>query len=238
VRPQIASLIGFALLAVAILLGAVAVAHGIRDRNQNDTISVTGSAKQLIRSDYVIWNVSVASQAQTPQAAAKTLTEWGQRVRAFLGDEGVTAAELSVRPVTAETVTDESGNGKIRGYRVTRSFEVRSPRVPQITAVVERSGRLLAEGIPIESQPLQYIYTKLADLRPRLLALATKDALGRAKVLVDATGGNLGRLRDVNVGVFQVTSPNSTDVSDYGVYDTSTLQKDVTAVVNVTFGLS
>jgi hypothetical protein len=34
-----------------------------------------------------------------------------------------------------------------------------------------------------------------------------------------------------------VTSPNSTEVSDYGVYDTSTLRKDVTAVVNVTFAL-
>jgi len=41
----------------------------------------------------------------------------------------------------------------------------------------------------------------------------------------------------VQVGVFQITSPNSTQVSDYGVYDTSTLNKDVTAVVNVTFAL-
>src|ERR671936_459121 len=31
--------------------------------------------------------------------------------------------------------------------------------------------------------------------------------------------------------------PNSTDVSDYGEYDTSTIQKDVTAVVDVTFAL-
>jgi hypothetical protein len=41
----------------------------------------------------------------------------------------------------------------------------------------------------------------------------------------------------VSVGVFKVTSPNSTEVEDYGVYDTSTLAKDVTAVVNVTFAL-
>ena len=67
---------------------------------------------------------------------------------------------------------------------------------------------------------------------------ATKDALARAKVLVEATGGDLGGLRDVNVGVFQVTAPNSTDVSDYGVYDTSTIRKDVTAVVNVSFALA
>ena len=53
----------------------------------------------------------------------------------------------------------------------------------------------------------------------------------------DATGSHLGKLRRVSVGVFQITSPNSTEVEDYGVYDTSTLDKDVTAVVNVTFAL-
>jgi hypothetical protein len=41
----------------------------------------------------------------------------------------------------------------------------------------------------------------------------------------------------VDAGVFQVTTPNSTRVEDYGVYDTSTLEKDATAVVNVTFAL-
>jgi hypothetical protein len=56
-------------------------------------------------------------------------------------------------------------------------------------------------------------------------------------VLVEASGAHLGKLRGVDVGVFQVTSPNSTAVSDYGVYDTTTPQKEVTAVVNVTFAL-
>ena len=39
------------------------------------------------------------------------------------------------------------------------------------------------------------------------------------------------------MGVFQITPRNSTDVSDYGINDTSSREKDVTAVVTVTFGL-
>jgi uncharacterized protein len=236
VRKDLITLAGFALLALAILFGAVAVGHGIRDRNSNNTIAVTGSAKQRITSDYVIWDASVSSQAQTPSAAAKTLAGWTDRVRAFLKAAGVLDTELSVQPITANTVQDNQG--KFAGYMLTRTVEVRSARVAEIATVVERSSQLLQQGVPIQAQPLQYIYTKLASLRPQLLAAATKDALDRAKVLVGATGGHLGRLRTVNVGVFQVTSPNSTAVSDYGVYDTSTLAKDVTAVVNVSFALS
>jgi hypothetical protein len=41
----------------------------------------------------------------------------------------------------------------------------------------------------------------------------------------------------VLTGFYQVTPRNSTEVSDYGINDTSTREKDVTAVVSVTFGL-
>jgi hypothetical protein len=229
-------LAGLVLLALAIFFGSLAIGSGIKDRNRNDTISVTGSAKKRITSDYVIWDASVSSQAATPQAAAKGLVGWTAKVRSFLLGAGVEPAELSVQPVTAEALQNDKN--QLVGYSLTRTFEVRSPRVSAIAGVVEKSSGLLEQGIPIQSQPVQYVYTRLASLRPELLAAATRDALGRAKVLVSATGGHLGKLRQVDVGVFQVTSPNSTEVSDYGVYDTSTLEKDVTAVVNVSFALS
>jgi len=64
----------------------------------------------------------------------------------------------------------------------------------------------------------------------------SNDSLGLERfVLREATVAN--ELRGVDVGVFQITTPNSTQVEDYGVYDTGTLEKDVTAVVNATFAL-
>lgn len=239
-RERIPLLVGLTLLAVAILLGSVAIGAGIRDRNRSDVVTVTGSAKQLITSDYAIWDFSITSQSDKAAPAADELARWTTTVRSFLLGHGVQAGELAIQPVSTQTVTDSSSGGytnKVSGYQLTRNFEVRSARVDAVAAVAESSSALLTQGIPLSAQPLQYVYTKLSTIRPALLAAATKDAQERAKVLVAATGGTLGKIRGVNVGVFQVTSPNSTQVSDYGVYDTSTLQKDVTAVVNVTFAL-
>jgi hypothetical protein len=202
-------------------------------------MSVTGSAKQRIVSDYVVWNVSVTSQRATPQAASKELAGWTERVTAFVRDEGARDDEVNVNPITTETVNEDEDidSGPIVGYRLTRSIQIRSARVEAITDLIEKSSALLNEGVPIQAEQPQYIYTRLPSLRPRLLADATRDALRRAEVLVEATGADLGNLRGVNVGVFQVTAPNSTEVEDYGVYDTSTRTKDVTAVVNVTFAI-
>ena len=53
---------GLALLAIALVIGSFAIGHGIRDKNRNDVISVTGSAKKRIVSDYIVWNLSVTSR--------------------------------------------------------------------------------------------------------------------------------------------------------------------------------
>jgi hypothetical protein len=237
-RQRIPLAVGLGLLALAIVLGAASVADGIRDRNRNDVITVTGSTKKRIVSDYITWDASLTAQQSTAPAAVKQLAAWTRRVRIFLRDQGVTAQELTLQPISTEIPggVDENGN-KLVDYRLTRTFEVNSSRVQAIAAVAEHSSSLLAEGVPLAASPPQYVYTKLPSVRPQLLAVALKDAERRAQVLVAATGAKLGKLRGVDVGVFQVTTPNSTDVSDYGIYDTTTLLKDVTAVVNVTFAL-
>ena len=235
-RERLPLLLGLTLLSIAVLLGAIAVGHGIRDRGKGDVVTVTGSAKQRITSDYAIWDLSVTSQQVQAADAATQLERWTKAIRAFLNGQGVRGDELTVQPASTQTVTNDQN--QVHGYQVARNFEIRSSRVQAIASVAEASSKLVASGIPLQAQPLQYVYTHLSDLRPKLLAQAVRDAQNRGRVLLAATGGSLGKLRGVDVGVFQVTSPNSTEVSDYGVYDTSTLEKDVTAVVNVTFSLS
>jgi hypothetical protein len=81
VRERIPLLGGLALIAVAFVIGAIAIGHGIRDRNQNDVIVVTGSAKQRITSDYVIWTLSVTSTQPSATDAAKELSDRGHLER-------------------------------------------------------------------------------------------------------------------------------------------------------------
>jgi hypothetical protein len=200
---------------------------------------VTGSAKRSITSDFIVWDASVTAQAATPQEASKQLTAWNDQIHTFLLDAGTKPEELTIQPVQTSTV---NGRGALANtvvaYQLTRNYEIRSSRVPEIGSVIEQSSSLLAKGVPLAAQPPQYVYTGLSRLRPVLLAQATTDAKARAEAVVRAAGGHLGGVQGIDVGVFQVTAPNSTEVSDYGVYDTSTLEKDVTSVVNITFAVS
>lgn len=51
------------------------------------------------------------------------------------------------------------------------------------------------------------------------------------------SGKKVGSLKSVSMGVVQVLQPNSVDVSDYGMYDTSTVEKEIMITVKATFTL-
>ena len=57
------------------------------------------------------------------------------------------------------------------------------------------------------------------------------------KAIALQAGCEVGGLKRVNTGVFQITVPNSTKVSSWGSYDTTTIKKDITAVMGVTFAV-
>jgi len=228
-------LAGLAALAVAFVVGAGSIAGGIRDRGRADLLSVTGSAKTRIVSDHASWKLTVEDDRDDAAAAARRAELWSKRVREFMRDEGVRPGELTVSALDVEALTDETDG--FAGYGASRTFTVSSGRVAAVAALAEASSRLALAGIPIQTGDVAYTFTKLADIRPRLLAEAAEDAKRRAQVLVAATGAHLGAVRTIDVGVFQITAPGSTEVSDYGEYDTGSRIKDVTSVVNLAFAV-
>ncbi|MDX6516185.1 MAG: uncharacterized protein QOH73_1851, partial [Gaiellaceae bacterium] len=88
-RDRYSLFAGLALLAVAFLIGALAIAGGISNRGNNDTLTVTGSAKKAIVSDFVVWSASLSAQDFQAANAAKQLAGWSKRVEAFLDAQGV-----------------------------------------------------------------------------------------------------------------------------------------------------
>ena len=236
--PQL--LIGLVALALAVVVAAFVASSAVRDvKRARDTITVTGSAKQPITADLIAWNLSVSAQDADPAFASKTLKARAAQVRAFLRNGGVTDAELSEPPVSTEQV-DVTLPDKTRSseYRLTQSFDVTSRAIDRVHGLAARVTDLLGRGVPVSAQPLQYVSTQLTQARLAALQRATHDARTRAETIVHGIGGHLGGARKAELGVYQVTPRNSTDVSDYGINDTTTREKDVTAVVTVTFALS
>src|SRR2546430_17515667 len=79
--------------------------------------------------------------------------------------------------------------------------------------------------------------TELTKAKLDALQAATDDARQRAEILIHGLGGKLGAMRSSSLGVYQITPRDSTEISDYGVNDTSSREKDVMATVSATFAV-
>ncbi len=233
---------GLAVLSVSLVLSSFVFAEAIRDFKQaNDVLVITGSAKRPIESDYIVLRFSVSSQEPTAKAAYQNLKLKTQRVRAYLKEQQVPDDAITWSGISTYTIPEITVNGRNTGqilaYRLSQYWEIRSSEVEKYAQLSLEANELINEGINLVSEPPQYLYTQLSQLRVEMIAEATKDATARANAIANSTGNQVGAIRSAKTGVFQITSRNSTDVSDYGIYDTSSLEKDITAVVSVSFGM-
>ena len=104
-------------------------------------------------------------------------------------------------------------------------------------ALSKRVQEIANLGVLYSSNNLEYYYTKLPDVRVSLLSNAVADAKTRAEQIAKSSGQSVGAIRSASMGVVQVLTPNSTDVSDYGAYDTSSKEKEVMVTVKTVFNL-
>jgi len=114
---------------------------------------------------------------------------------------------------------------------------IQSGDVEKITYMAKNTQRLIDDGVIFSNQSLEYYYTKLPELRISLIPDAINDAKLRAQKIAEGSGKIIGVIKSANLGVVQVLPVNSTEVSDWGTYDTSTIEKEVMIPVNVMFTL-
>jgi len=231
--------LGLLAIAVAGWLIARDVNGTIHDtRHARDTVSVTGSARKPITANLVRWSLTVSSIAPTAPPAARRLRSESDAVRAFLRAAGIPADAISPAVVTNEVIVERISKKKTRTrVRVAQRLDVGTHQIDVVERVATRLGELIERGIGVSAQPLEYISTELTQAKLDALGAATAEAHRRAEILVKGLGGKLGAMRSSSLGVYQVTPRDSTDVSDYGINDTSSREKDVNAVVTATFAV-
>jgi uncharacterized protein len=226
-------------LVIASVIGGWAFVKGKRG---DQIITVTGSARKRIKSDLVIWKAGVSYQAPVLADAYRSLSENVPRVKAYLISKGIAENQITISSISSQTLhaRNEQGEdtGQITGYSLRQELEVRSTEVDKIAQIAREATELINQGILLESMAPAYHYTKLGEEKITMLAEAAKDAKVRAERVAESTGSSIGSVRTARMGVLQITPADSNEVSDSGMNDTSSLEKDITAVVNVGFEIN
>jgi hypothetical protein len=236
-RKAVTIIASTVILSLALGIGLMQVGSGFASRSR-DGITVTGSAKTSATADNVVWTLSVNLSSPTVSTAVKKVDSDVVALSKYLTNGGIPADALTLGAVSTyanEEYVNGNSTGRILSYRASRDVTVRTKDVALVSKLSQGIGSLLETGINVNNYGPQYYISNLPELRPALMSEAMKDAKVRAEALTKAVGSALGSLVSVKAGPIQITTPDSTMTADYGAYDTSTIEKTVTATVSVTF---
>ena len=206
-----------------------------------NTITVTGASTERIESDIAKWDINVQAEGSSQIKSYKNHQASIEKTINFLNRHGVKSNDsqsVALLPAsTSKEVTKNYKTGEIISTKwiTSQLIEIESNDVFNIDQTYRKMSELLGKGVIVKPSRPEFTYTKLAEKRVDMLSKATKDARTRAEAIVHQTGSELGSVKKVDTGVFQITVPNSTSVGRWGSYNTSTIKKDITAVMGVTF---
>ena len=228
------------IISLVFLIGVIIIVSAWKSNySSNQTITVTGSAKQDITSDFAILKGMLFVESPNAESAYKELEREKPILFSYLKSKGFSKDKIELSTITNFPVYQLSPTGQqtntVIAYNYSQRIAIQSTDVYKIKAISLEISSLIEKGVNFRVDMPEYHYLKLADLKIEIQAAAAKDAMVRAEKIAEATGRKLGPMRSAKMGVLQITPRFSNQVSDYGINDLTSIDKEITAVVNASF---
>ncbi len=213
-RAQVAALIAAVVVGGGIALAGWFVGHGyVSARAPGGTVTVEGVAERKVAADSAVWPFHLSATADVLQAAQAELDSDRARLMTFLTEAGFVDASVSV---TSPSVTDRDARPGLPPaperdrYIVQQTVVLRTPNVELVADVASQTRKLVRDGVTLEpgdgGEPggPHYLYTRLNEIRPAMLAQATTNARATAEQFAADAGARLGPITRANQGEIRV----------------------------------
>lgn len=230
VKSSNATILGISLILSATIFGCFFYTA----KQSATTIYVTGSANKNVKSDLAKMNFILSKRADfdNVKKSSISLLESSNQLIKVLQKKGFDKASIELLSMSTSAHYE---NNLQTGYDISQTIALTTKELSKVKEIAINPSALIdKEDISISAETNYYIQdTK--GLRLKLIEEATKDAQLRAVAIAKNFHQRVKKLESVRTGVFQFTAPYSADVSDYGIYDASSIEKTANVTVNATF---
>jgi len=204
----------------------------------DNVFTVNGQAKIAVVSDSARWVSSFSRTVTADKIKDGYVQLKGDEnvVSQFLLKKGAAKDDFEISPVYMNEVWRNNDNAP-KEYNLVQNVVVLFSDVNKAKELAKQSDQIASQGVIFSAGSVEYYYSKLAEAKIELLPLAIADAKARVEAIAKSAGKSVDNIQSVTMGVVQVMPAGSVDVSDYGSYDTSAINKDVMVTVKAVFNL-
>lgn len=245
-RIGAATIVAGLAVAAGLAGGGFLVGKGIAGfKSDVRVVTVKGLVEREVRADEATWRLSFRRAGNALPELYAALQADRAAVVAFLHERGFADAELEIQPTRAadklaQDYTDGREAPRLR-YVLSTGVVVRTRNVEAVRAATGATDALVKAGVLVDTgengiaNP-RYAVSRFNELRPRLLADATRNARATATQFAADSGAVVGRIVSANQGNIQIFGSDGHDESaPYA--PTSTPDKKIRVVSTFEFAL-
>lgn len=216
-----AMILAAAIFALGPIGAGVMIRQGLIEfRSADKFVSVKGLATREVEADLVLWNIKHSATGNDLPEVQKTVEGNTQKILGFLKAQGLSEADITGRRIEVTDLLAQSYRSEgasTSRYIVSDTVSVRSHNIDGVNKASQNVGDLLREGVSLVRGDQngngggypEYIYTKLNDIKPSMIAESTKNARESAEQFSNDSGARVGQIAEAYQGVFEILPRDS-----------------------------
>ena len=198
-------------IGISIVMAAVILAVGFANIiTPERSVSVRGLAEREVDADLAVWNMSFSMGENSLESMQKSILEKTEVIKKYLIKHGLEESDFTVKPAA---ITDNSLNSYMDQTKITYKFVaqqtilVRSGKIEAVKSAYADSLELVSAGIAVSQDydsKVSYEFTKLNDIKPEMIAEATKNARTAAEQFAHDSNSKVGKIKKATQGLFTI----------------------------------
>lgn len=220
------------ILSLGMVLGGYLLGDGLtRAKSADRSVTVRGLAEKEVTADLATWAIAYSATARDLTSAQASIDRNTASIRAFFKELGFPAEALQPTGVNVSNFTQDG----VQQFTVRQRMSLRSNDIKRAQAAVRRQFDLVRRGVMLEDgSNMAFTFTRLNDIKPEMVAAATKDARAAAEQFARDSDTSVGGIKSATQGYFSVEARDG-DSGGWGVSDTP--YKKVRVVTTIDFYL-
>lgn len=235
-------LLAAGIIAAGLALGGWFVGRGfLESRAPERFVTVKGVAEQLVKADLALWPMRFVATSNRLSEAQEQIVADTRKVFAFIAANGLPPDAVEVDSLQVNDLLAQAyRSGPIESrFIVTQTLIVRTAEVDKVVQASRKIGDLVSAGVVLSNEgqsssgPI-YLFTGLNDIKPGMIAEATRNARQAAEQFANDSGSRLAGIRRANQGLFQILPRDETP----GAAQENQVMKTVRVVSTIDYALA
>ncbi len=211
----------FSILVLALGIGyaGTQVHNGLTNfRSFDRSVSMKGLAQRNVMANLAIWPIAYTETGNSLSEIQDKMDLHARYVLSFLDRHNIRGGQVELQELQVQDLLAQSyrqNNAATNRYILTQTYLVRTNDIGAVSKASKDVGSLIRQGVVFSQNGATtptYLYTKLNEVKPAMIAEATKNARAAADEFANNSGQKVGGIKRASQGIFQILPRDQTYV--------------------------